>query len=160
MKSTGEVMGIDYDFGLAFYKACYLADNELPLKGNIFISVNIEQKEEAIPIARQLRDLGLILYGTGDVNLLLYKAGKARIRKKVQEGSPNVLDMMRHGEIRLIINTPQDKQYGRTTTRSCVRQWTLASPIPTLQAARAAALLVIKQKVTLEPLSHYLKGTM
>ena len=53
MKSTGEVMGIDYDFGLAFYKACISADNELPLKGNIFISVNIEQKDEAIPIARQ-----------------------------------------------------------------------------------------------------------
>ena len=60
MKSTGEVMGIDYDFGLAFYKACISADNELPLKGNIFISVNIEQKDEVIPIARQLRDLGLI----------------------------------------------------------------------------------------------------
>ena len=49
MKSTGEVMGIDYDFGLAFYKACISADNELPLKGNIFISVNMEQKDEVIP---------------------------------------------------------------------------------------------------------------
>ena len=65
MKSTGEVMGIDYDFGLAFYKACISADNELPLKGNIFISVNMEQKEDVIPIARKLRDLGLVLYRYG-----------------------------------------------------------------------------------------------
>ena len=56
-------MGIDYDFGLAFSKACISADNELPLKGNIFISVNIGQKDEVIPIARRLRDLGLTLYG-------------------------------------------------------------------------------------------------
>ncbi len=49
MKSTGEVMGIDYDFGLAFYKACLSADNELPLTGNIFISVNMEQKDDVIP---------------------------------------------------------------------------------------------------------------
>ena len=62
-------MGIDYDFGLAFYKACISADNELPLKGNIFISVNMGQKEEAIPIACQLRDLGLALTGPKDRGL-------------------------------------------------------------------------------------------
>ena len=130
MKSTGEVMGIDYDFGLAFYKACISADNELPLKGNIFISVNIEQKDEVIPIARQLRDLGLILYGTEGTVDYLYEAGvEAHLVRKVQEGSPNVLDMMRHGEIRLIINTPRTNSPGRTITRSCVRQWILGSPI-------------------------------
>ncbi|MDD1694454.1 MAG: carbamoyl-phosphate synthase large subunit, partial [Methanoregula sp.] len=111
MKSTGEVMGIDYDFGLAFYKACISADNELPLKGNIFISVNMEQKDEAIPIARKLRDLGLTLFGTEGTVDYLHEAGvEANLVRKVQEGSPNVLDMMHHGEIRLIINTPQDKQ--------------------------------------------------
>ena len=75
MKSTGEVMGIDYDFGLAFYKACISADNELPLKGNVFISVNMEQKDEVIPIAQKLRDLGLILYGTEGTVEYLHKAG-------------------------------------------------------------------------------------
>ncbi len=162
MKSTGEVMGIDYDFGLAFYKACISADNELPLTGNIFISVNIEQKEEVIPIARQLRDLGLILYGTEGTVDYLYESGiEAHLVRKVQEGSPNVLDMMRHGEIRLIINTPQDKQSLQDHYQIMRAAVDLSIPyITTLQAARAAAHAIDaikREKVTLEPLSHYLK---
>ena len=162
MKSTGEVMGIDYDFGLAFYKACISADNELPLKGNIFISVNIEQKDEVIPIARQLRDLGLILYGTEGTVDYLYQAGvEAHLVRKLQEGSPNVLDMMRHGEIRLIINTPQDKQSRQDHYQIMRAAVDFGIPyITTLQAARAAALAIDaikREKVTLEPLGHYLK---
>jgi len=162
MKSTGEVMGIDYDFGLAFYKACLSADNELPLKGNIFISVNIEQKDDVIPIARQLRDLGLMLYGTEGTVDYLYEAGvEAHLVRKVQEGSPNVLDMMRHGEIRLIINTPQDKQSRQDHYQIMRAAVDFSIPyITTLQAARAAALAIDaikREKMTLEPLSHYLK---
>ena len=161
MKSTGEVMGIDYDFGIAFYKACISADNELPLKGNIFISVNIEQKNEVIPIARHLRDLGLTLYGTEGTVDYLYEAGvEAHLVRKVQEGSPNVLDMMRHGEIRLIINTPQDKQSRQDHYQIMRAAVDFSIPyITTLQAARAAALAIdaIKRgKMTLEPISHYL----
>ncbi len=162
MKSTGEVMGIDYDFGLAFYKACISADNELPLKGNIFLSVNMEQKDEVIPIARKLRDLGLVLYGTEGTVDYLYEAGiEAHLVRKVQEGSPNVLDMMRHGEIRLIINTPQDKKSREDHYQIMRAAVDFQIPyITTLQAARAAALAidaVKREKVTLEPLSHYLK---
>ena len=162
MKSTGEVMGIDYDFGLAFYKACISADNELPLKGNIFISVNMEQKEEVIPIARKLRDLGLVLFGTEGTVDYLYEAGiEANLVRKVQEGSPNVLDMMRHGEIRLIINTPQDKKSREDHYQIMRAAVDFQIPyITTLQAARAAALAidaVKREKMTLEPISHYLK---
>ncbi|MHB8052851.1 MAG: carbamoyl-phosphate synthase large subunit [Methanoregula sp.] len=162
MKSTGEVMGIDYDFGLAFYKACISADNELPLKGNIFISVNMEQKDEVIPIARKLRDLGLVLYGTeGTVDYLSEAGVEAHLVRKVQEGSPNVLDMMRHGEIRLIINTPQDKKSREDHYQIMRAAVDFQIPyITTLQAARAAALAidaVKREKVTLEPISHYLK---
>lgn len=162
MKSTGEVMGIDYDFGLAFYKACISADNELPLKGNIFISVNMEQKDEVIPIARKLRDLGLTLYGTEGTVDYLHDAGiEAHLVRKVQEGSPNVLDMMRHGEIRLIINTPQDKQSRQDHYQIMRAAVDFQIPyITTLQAARAAALAIDaikREKVTLEPISHYLK---
>jgi carbamoyl-phosphate synthase large subunit len=162
MKSTGEVMGIDYDFGLAFYKACISADNELPLKGNIFISVNMEQKDEVIPVARKLRDLGLVLYGTEGTVDYLYEAGiEAHLVRKVQEGSPNVLDMMRHGEIRLIINTPQDKKSREDHYQIMRAAVDFQIPyITTLQAARAAALAidaVKREKVTLEPISHYLK---
>ena len=162
MKSTGEVMGIDYDFGLAFYKACISADNELPLKGNIFISVNMEQKEEVIPIARQLRDLGLVLYGTeGTVDYLNEAGIEAHLIRKVQEGSPNVLDMMRHGEIRLIINTPQDRQSRQDHYQIMRAAVDFSIPyITTLQAARASALAIDaikREKMTLEPISHYLK---
>ena len=162
MKSTGEVMGIDYDFGLAFYKACISADNELPLTGNIFISVNMEQKDEVIPIARKLRDLGLVLYGTeGTVDYLSEVGVEAHLVRKVQEGSPNVLDMMRHGEIRLIINTPQDKKSREDHYQIMRAAVDFQIPyITTLQAARAAALAidaVKREKVTLEPISHYLK---
>jgi len=162
MKSTGEVMGIDYDFGLAFYKACISADNELPLKGNIFISVNMEQKEEVIPIARKLQDLGLVLYGTeGTVDYLHIAGIEANLVRKVQEGSPNVLDMMRHGEIRLIINTPQDKRSREDHYQIMRAAVDFQIPyITTLQAARAAALAidaVKREKMTLEPIGHYLK---
>ena len=162
MKSTGEVMGIDYDFGLAFYKACISADNELPLKGNVFISVNMEQKEDVIPIARKLRDLGLVLFGTEGTVDYLYEAGiEAHLVRKVQEGSPNVLDMMRHGEIRLIINTPQDKKSREDHYQIMRAAVDFQIPyITTLQAARAAALAidaVKREKMTLEPISHYLK---
>ena len=162
MKSTGEVMGIDYDFGLAFYKACISADNELPRKGNVFISVNIEQKEEAIPIARKLRDLGLTLYGTeGTVDYLQEAGVEAHLVRKVQEGSPNVLDMMRHGEIRLIINTPQDRQSRQDHYQIMRAAVDFSIPyITTLQAARAAALAIDaikREQMTLEPIGHYLK---
>ena len=162
MKSTGEVMGIDYDFGLAFYKACISADNELPLKGNIFVSVNIGQKDEVIPIARRLRDLGLTLYGTEGTVDYLHDAGvEAHLVRKVQEGSPNVLDMMHHGEIRLIINTPQDRQSRQDHYQIMRAAVDFGIPyITTLQAARAAALAIDaikREKMTLEPISHYLK---
>jgi carbamoyl-phosphate synthase large subunit len=161
MKSTGEVMGIDYDFGLAFYKACISADNELPLKGNVFVSVNIGQKDEVIPIARRLRDLGLTLYGTEGTVDYLHGAGvEAHLVRKVQEGSPNVLDMMHHGEIRLIINTPQDRQSRQDHYQIMRAAVDFGIPyITTLQAARAAALAIDaikREKMTLEPLSHYL----
>jgi carbamoyl-phosphate synthase large subunit len=162
MKSTGEVMGIDYDFGLAFYKACLSADNELPTKGNVFVSVNIEQKDEVIPIARELRDLGLTLFGTeGTVDYLNEAGIEASLVRKIQEGSPNVLDMMRHGEIRLIINTPQDRQSRQDHYQIMRAAVDYSIPyITTLQAARAAALAIDaikREKVTLEPISHYLK---
>jgi carbamoyl-phosphate synthase large subunit len=161
MKSTGEVMGIDYDFGRAYYKASTSADNDLPLKGNVFISVNAEQKEEAICIARKFYDLGLNLYGTsGTVDYLTQAGIEANLVRKVQEGSPNVIDMMRHGEIRLIINTPTDKQSRLDHYQIMRAAIDLGIPyITTIQAARAAALAIDamkREKITLEPLRYYI----
>jgi carbamoyl-phosphate synthase large subunit len=161
MKSTGEVMGIDYDFGRAYYKASTSADNDIPLKGNIFISVNAEQKEEVICIARKLSALGLTLYGTSGTVEYLAQAGiEANLVRKVQEGSPNAIDMMRHGEIQLIINTPTDKQSRQDHYQIMRVAVDIGIPyITTIQAARAAALAIDaikREKITLEPLRHYI----
>jgi carbamoyl-phosphate synthase large subunit len=160
MKSTGEVMGIDYDFGRAYYKACISADNELPVRGNIFISVISEQKDEVIPIARKLRSLGLALYGTsGTVDYLSQAGVDAHLIRKVQEGSPNVIDLLRKGEIRLIINTPSDKQSRQDHYQIMRAAVDYGVPyITTVQAARAAALAIEaikKEQITIEPLAHY-----
>ncbi len=160
MKSTGEVMGIDYDFGRAYYKACISADNELPVRGNIFISVISEQKDEVIPIARKLRSLGLALYGTsGTVDYLSQAGVDANLIRKVQEGSPNVIDLLRKGEIRLIINTPSDKQSRQDHYQIMRAAVDYGVPyITTVQAARAAALAIEaikKERITIEPLAHY-----
>jgi carbamoyl-phosphate synthase large subunit len=161
MKSTGEVMGIDYDFGRAYYKASISADNELPMQGNVFISVSAEQKDEAIIISRKLRSLGLTLYGTsGTVDYLTQAGIEAHLVRKVQEGSPNVIDLLRRGEIRLIINTPKGKQSRQDHYQIMRAAVDYSVPyITTLQAARAAAQAIDamkREKITLEPISHYI----
>jgi carbamoyl-phosphate synthase large subunit len=161
MKSTGEVMGIDYDFGRAYYKACTAADNTLPTSGNIFISVTDEQKEEILPIARRLRQLGLVLFGTsGTVEYLTQNGIEANLVRKVQEGSPNVIDLMRSGGIRLIINTPADKASRQDHIQIMRAAVDFSIPyITTLQAARAAAMAIDaiqREEITIEPLGHYI----
>lgn len=161
MKSTGEVMGIDYDFGRSYYKACTAADNTLPVSGNVFISVTDEQKEEMMPIARKLSEMGLSLYGTGGTVEFLGQNGiAANLVRKVQEGSPNVIDMMRHGGISLIINTPADKASRQDHLQIMRMAIDYGIPyITTLQAARAAAMAIDaiqREEITIEPLGHYI----
>jgi len=161
MKSTGEVMGIDYGFGRAYYKASIAADNALPVQGNVFISVTDEQKEEILPIAKRLRSFGLNLYGTGGtVDFLTQNGVEAHLVRKVMEGSPNVIDMMRSGGISLIINTPGDKASRKDHLQIMRVAVDYGCPyITTLQAARAAAMAIDaikKEKITIEPLGHYI----
>lgn len=161
MKSTGEVMGIDYDFGRAYYKASVSADNTIPVEGNIFLSISKEQKDDVIQIARKLKEMGLNLYGTaGTVDYLTEAGIPAQLVRKVQEGSPNVIDLLRRGEIRMIINTPTDKQSRQDHYQIMRVAVDYGVPyITTIQAARAAAMAIEaikKERITIEPLSHYL----
>lgn len=161
MKSTGEVMGIDYDFGRAYYKACISADNELPTEGNVFLSVTSEQKDAAIVIARKLRDLGLNIYGTEGTVAFLADAGvPAHLVRKVQEGSPNAIDLMRNGELQLIINTPTDKQSRQDhyqIMRTAVDyQIPYITTLPAASAATEAIEVIMRSDITIEPLSHYI----
>ncbi len=107
MKSTGEVMGIDCDFAMAYYKAQIAAGNELPLQGRVFMSVNTKHQPSILPIAKRFSDMGFeIIATTGTSDFLAENGVKNRKVLKINEGSPNVLDLMRDKSIDLIINTP------------------------------------------------------
>jgi len=108
MKSTGEVMGIDSSFGVAFAKTQIATNQVFPTSGSVFISVNDKDKEAIIDIAKNLSEIGFNIIstkGTGDV--LEEKGIKCHKVLKIREGRPNVLDMIKNGEIDLIINTPE-----------------------------------------------------
>ena len=111
MKSTGEVMGIDTDFGLSFQKAQLGAGVRLPQEGTVFLSVNDRDKEGLVPIAQQLSDMNFRLIATGGTCAFLKNHNIACNRIfKIQEGRPNILDAIKNGEISLMINTPAGEQ--------------------------------------------------
>jgi len=110
MRSTGEVMGISDNFGIAFAKAQMGAGLSLPLKGTVFISVANKDKPAIIPIVRELANLGFDLVATKGTYGILRKNGiKVRKVKKIAEGRPNIEDHIKNGEIHLILNTPIGK---------------------------------------------------
>ncbi|WP_456370413.1 carbamoyl-phosphate synthase large subunit [Geoglobus sp.] len=114
MKSTGEVMGIDYDFGIAYYKAQLAAGMRLPLEGTVFISVRKEDREKVLPVAKKLSEMGFRLLATdGTAEFLKSNGIDAEIVLKVSQGRPNVIDKIINREIDFIINTPSGKR-GKT----------------------------------------------
>ena len=108
MKSTGEVMGIDADWGMAYAKSQISAFNPLPTEGNVFLSVADLDKNRAVQVARDLVGLGFKIYSTGGTHARLVAEGipSTRVYKVLEQARPNVIDMMKNGEIHFIINTP------------------------------------------------------
>ncbi len=107
MRSTGEVMGISEFFGEAYVKSQIAAGNNLPVKGNVFISVNDYDKKSVVPIARKLQSLGFQIYATLGTFSDLHVAGiKVNLINKIGSGHPNVVEMLHSGNIQMIINTP------------------------------------------------------
>jgi carbamoyl-phosphate synthase large subunit len=108
MKSTGEVMGIDADWGMAYAKSQISAFNPLPTSGNVFLSVADLDKDRAVQVARELSDLGFKIYSTGGTHTRLIAEGipSHRVYKVLEQARPNVIDMMKNDEIHFIINTP------------------------------------------------------
>jgi carbamoyl-phosphate synthase large subunit len=137
MKSTGEVMGIDVDLGLAYAKSQMAAPPPLPKKGNVFISVKDTDKEAIIPLAREFVKLGFGIISTSGTADALAKA-KIKVKKvfKLHEGRPNVLDRVKNGDISFIINTPSGKipREHEVTIRNAA----LAQKIPIMTTVRAA----------------------
>jgi carbamoyl-phosphate synthase large subunit len=108
MKSTGEVMGIDKDWGMAYAKSQISAFNPLPKEGTVFFSVADRDKERAIDVARSLHELGFKIVSTGGTLAKLAEAGipADRVYKVLEQARPNVIDMMKNNEIHFLINTP------------------------------------------------------
>ncbi len=108
MKSTGEVMGIDMDWGMAYAKSQISAFNPLPKEGTVFLSVSDRDKERSIAIARDLHELGFRIVSTGGTHARLAEAGipTDRVYKVLEQARPNIIDMMKNNEIHFLINTP------------------------------------------------------
>jgi len=160
MKSTGEVMGMDVDLGLAFAKSQMAAPPPLPKKGNVFISVKDTDKESVIPLAREFLKLGFGIISTAGTADALKKA-KIKVEKvfKLHEGRPNVLDRVKNGDINFIINTPSGKVPREHEVM--IRNAALAAKIPimtTVRAAQASAngiRSLQKSKVQVRSLQEY-----
>ena len=160
MKSTGEVMGIGSTFGEAFAKSQLGASIELPIKGQVFISIKNNDKQKIIPIAQKLFNLGFKICATsGTAKILNDNKIQTDYIKKVIEGRPNAEDAMLSGEIQLVINTVEGSNSIKDSFS--LRQTALLNKIPyytTLQGANAAtlAIKVIKEEVlTVKSLQSY-----
>ena len=143
MKSTGEVMGVGHTFAEAFVKSQLAAGVKLPTAGKIFISVRKSDRLPAVETARKLAELGFTLYATRGTAAELTKAGLEVIPvNKVTEGRPHIVDMIKNGEINLIINTVEDKRSAIQDSYS-IRHAVLQARVTyftTLAGARAACI--------------------
>jgi carbamoyl-phosphate synthase large subunit len=160
MKSTGEVMGIDVDLGLAYAKSQMAAPPPLPKKGKVFISVKDTDKEAVIPVAREFVKLGFEIISTSGTAEALTKA-KIKVTKvfKIHEGRLNVLDRIKNGDINFIINTPSGKIPREHEV--VIRNAALAAKIPIMTTVRAALASangirsLQKRKVQVRSLQEY-----
>jgi carbamoyl-phosphate synthase large subunit len=163
MKSTGEVIGLDRHLGSAYAKAELGAGNELPMEGNIFISVNNIDKMKVIPIARDFYELGYNLIATEGTYKLLNQNGiSCGIISKVGEGRPNVVDYIKNGDVQFIINTPlgQKSRYdeyeiGRSAIRYNISATTTISGA---QAALRAIRRIKNNQMDYRSLQDIFKG--
>jgi carbamoyl-phosphate synthase large subunit len=141
MRSTGEVMGIDISFGLAFAKAAIATGLSLPMRGNALVSVNDPDKPRVVPVAKALVELGFKLFSTIGTHRTLQAAGMDSVVVSKQAGAPAgfLLDLINQGVLDLLINTPV--HYGAAWEEGRWRAAAMARGIPlitTLAGARAA----------------------
>jgi carbamoyl-phosphate synthase large subunit len=143
MKSTGEVMGVGHTFAEAFVKSQLAAGVRLPGAGKVFISVRQSDKPRVVEIARNLAELGFTLYATRGTATVLTQAGLAVTPvNKMAEGRPHIVDMIKNGEMDLIINTVEDKRSAIQDSYS-IRHAVLQARVTyytTLAGARAACI--------------------
>jgi carbamoyl-phosphate synthase large subunit len=163
MKSTGEVMGIDEDLGLAYAKSQMAAQPPLPSGGNVFLSVKDSDKVSLTKLARELVDLGFDCFATSGTAAALMNAGiKVNRLFKLAEGRPHVLDMMKNDQVHLIINTPSGKTPRNDEIR--IRSLAVAQRIPiltTISAVEASIRAIRSHRtkgITVKSLQEYHGG--
>ena len=142
MRSTGEVMGLDADLGVAYAKSQMAAGGPLPLTGKVFISVSDHDKKEVVAVAKKFSDLGFELVSTGGTAAVLLKAGlKVETVFKLAEGRPNAIDLLKNREIQLVINTPSGQVPRADEVKIRTTAVYTGTPImTTLSGAKAAVL--------------------
>ena len=152
MKSTGEVMGIDADLGMAYAKAQISAFNPLPTEGSVFFSVNDRDKPKSVAIAKELIDLGFTVYSTGGTYKFLKQQDIAveRVYKLAEQKRPNVLDMMKNGDISFVVNTPSSHEAREDEIK--IRSSAVTNKIShcTNLAAAEASVLAIRSLQTMK----------
>jgi len=131
MKSTGEVMGFDKDFGMAFAKSQIAASNSLPTKGLAFISLKDSHKDEGVELAKQLVKLNFQLCGTGGTAKYINSHGiKCKKINKVNQGSPHIVDVLNAKKIALVINTGGGNSEKQLNDAKALRRATLVNKVP------------------------------
>jgi len=160
MKSTGEVMGIDSSFGIAFAKAQLAGGVRLPKGGKVFISVRDEDKATVTPVAKTLYSAGFEIVATKGTAAYFASHGvSAEVVKKVQEGGPNIADQIKAGDIALVVNTPEDARSHADSFS--IRRCALDYSVPyftTVAGAEAAAEGIVflqKHEFDVKPLQEY-----
>ena len=144
MRSTGEVMGIDQDFGKAFAKAELGAGQRLPLTGTLFVSTNQRDKLSVVPVVKDFIDLGFKILATEGTRDVLQENGlEVELVLKVHQGRPHVIDAIKNGQVQIIINTPAGQEAFEDD--KFIRRTALAYKIPiitTIASAKATAAAI------------------
>ncbi|QEL13933.1 carbamoyl-phosphate synthase large subunit [Limnoglobus roseus] len=149
MKSTGEVMGIDVSYAMAFAKAQLAASAALPTKGTIFISLAKHDKLAAVPIAKRFAEMGFRLLATRGTAAVFQEHGiPVSEVPKIQEGRPNLLDYMKNGEVQLIVNTPSGR--GHHTDESKIRAASVSNRVTCITTLSGAAMAADAMKALRE----------
>ncbi len=161
MKSTGEVMGIDHDFRKAYVKSQLSAGSPLPTSGKVFVSVKNRDKRAVLQLSKRLAEMGFSLVATVGTAKLLQRQGMAveTVYKVNESYRPNIVDLMKRGEIALVFNTPED---GRARKDSyLIRRTAVTQNIPyytTVDGAQAAIggiEALLKGEISVKPLQDY-----
>jgi len=162
MKSTGEVMGIDEDFGTAYAKAQLSCNNKIPISGKIVISVRDEDKNGICDIVKQLHNMGFDVIATrGTAQHLKNKGIEVEIINKVNEGRPHIVDLIKNREVNFIINTVSDAQAQKDSFS--IRRSALQYRVPyttTVSGARAvvnAIEMLLKKEMSIKSIQEYHK---